>query len=216
MALNLIIGTIVQSNDSTILTISDATGLYDVTTNPNGWGTPNTALADIDGTTTDLQIQITYTDSSLNVTEYDPIDFYTLNLVPPSSIEDIVFTITCAELKVSGNAIGTEEDELPDGWYDIVYSISYNEAGGIGTSSSTTGYKLCIRKVRNTIYNYFLSVPYHNILAIKSKLYTPNLLDLSYPIYLVSLYEGINSNITEGNKNHILGELNELERLINI
>lgn len=216
MALNLIIGTIVQSNDSTILTISDATGLYDVTTNPNGWGTPNTDLSDIDGSTSDLQLLITYTDSSLVTTEYDPIDFYDLNLAAPTSVEDLVFNITCAELKVSGNAIGTEEDELPDGWYDIVYSISKNEVGGTGTSSSTTGYKLCVRKVRNTIYNYFLSVPYHNILAIKSKLYTPNLLDLSYPIYLVSLYEGINSNITEGNKNHILGELNELERLINI
>ena len=33
------------------LQISDATGEYDVTTNPTGWGAPNLALADVDSAT---------------------------------------------------------------------------------------------------------------------------------------------------------------------
>jgi hypothetical protein len=216
MALILIIDSIVQSNDGTTLTITDGTGLYDVTTNPNGWGTPNTALANIDGTTADLQLQINYTDSSLVQTVYDVIDYYTLNLAAPTTIADLVFSITSADLKVSGVAIGTATDKLPDGWYDIEYSISKDEVGGTGSFSSTISYKLCLGTVRNSIYTYYLSIPYHNILAIKSKLYTPNLLDLTYPVYLVSLFEGINANITESRKNHILEELNELERLITV
>jgi hypothetical protein len=103
---------------------------------------------------------------------------------------------------------------LPDGWYDITYTISKDEVGGTGSSSSTTTFKFMVGTIRNKIYSYFLSIPYHDILATKSKPYISNMQDLSYPVYLVSLFEGMNANITESRKNHILGELNELERLI--
>jgi hypothetical protein len=103
MGLQLSLSSVVQSNDATTLTLTDGTGLYNVTTNPGGWTTPNTAFADIDGSTSDLGIQIIRTDSAGTIVIYDNIDYFDLYLVAPTSIDDLVFTITCNELKVSGH-----------------------------------------------------------------------------------------------------------------
>ena len=159
MALGLEIGTVKQSNDNKTLVITDGTGDYDVGTNPTGWGTPNTTFANVDGTTSDLTLQITITTSGGVETVYQAVDFFDHNGEAPASTSDIVFTLTCADLLDDASVpLGIAEDEFPDGWYDLSYSITKDLAGGAGDSDTDTGIKLISGQVRNKIYIEFLVI----------------------------------------------------------
>jgi hypothetical protein len=213
MALQLVIGDIIQSNDAKTLTVYDDTGAYDAVNNTTGWGSPNTAFADIDGSTSNLSLQITVTTSDGTVTIYDAIDFYDLTLESPSDLTDLIFVLTPENLVADGVAMGTSTDTFVDGWYDFVYTIDKNEVGGTGSTYTTSKYKLISGIVRNSIYEHFLSVPFHSILAMPTKAYIGNSHELIFPLYLASLYEGMGAFLTESKKAEVLEQLSMLENL---
>ncbi len=111
MALTLALS-FVERNDNKVLTITD------VTTN---WGGANIAVANV--TTMTLAIDITTSDGTL--TSYDTIDVITLLGLDGSSVQaDLVIPITAALLTVSAVPIGTTDDVLPDGIWDVTYNVA--------------------------------------------------------------------------------------------
>ena len=116
MALELKLNVCFADNCS-ILNIKDATGAYDLTTNPTGWGFPNLALAGID------QAFISVTPPNGNVsTTYD-----ITTTVQSATIVDGLF-----DLYSYTNSSFTS-GSLVDG----MYIISYNVTGG-GESYTTS------------------------------------------------------------------------------
>ena len=116
-----------EQNDNTTLILTDDAGTYDAGSNPNGWGSPNFAPADIDGTTHNLTLDIDITVADGTTTSYDQIDLYDV-FGAFSDTGDLVFNITSALLLESGTAIGLATDELPDGLYDLTYIVDEGEA----------------------------------------------------------------------------------------
>ena len=116
MALELKLNVCFADNCS-ILNIKDATGAYDLTTNPTGWGFPNLALGDVD------QAFISVTPPNGNVsTTYD-----ITTTVQSATIVDGLF-----DLYSYTNSSFTS-GSLVDG----MYIISYNVTGG-GESYTTS------------------------------------------------------------------------------
>jgi hypothetical protein len=210
MALSLSLSTIQQSNDNTILRIVDNTGSYS-STNITGWGTPNTALSTINGSTNELTITVTITNSSNESVTYDPIDVYDYLGHAPSDTDDLVIYITPDLLLSSGTALGAEDDELPDGWYDIEYSLDV-----IATSANISSYEVQILVdgiVRNKIYDMLLTIPRTSYESTPYRIYTHNWNDLTYPLYVRSLFDAMVAYVTPARKNEILEMLNLVERL---
>jgi len=210
MALSLSLSTIQQSNDNTILRIVDNTGSYS-STNITGWGTPNTALSTIDGSTNELTITVTITNSSNESVTYDPIDVYDYLGHAPSDVDDLIIYITPNLLLSSGTALGAEDDELPDGWYDIEYSLDV-----ISTGANISTYEVQILVdgiVRNKIYDMLLNIPRRAYESTPYRIYTHNWRDLTYPLYVRSLFDAMVAYVTPARKNEILEMLNLVERL---
>lgn len=212
MALNLNISSVTQSNDNTILRIIDGTGTYS-SENIGGWESPNTALSTINGTTNSLTITITITNSSGIETVYQPIDVYTYLGHTPISTEELVVDITCDMLIESGGstAVGTNEDELPDGWYTIEYKAEVISTG-VSISSLST-YTFIRGAVRKKIYDLLIYIPRVSYESTPYRIYTNNWEQLTFPIYILSLYETMTAYITPARKNEILEMLNYIERL---
>lgn len=111
MALTLALS-FVERNDNKVLTITDVT---------TDWGGGNIDVGDV--TTMTLAIDITTSDGT--VTSYDIIDVVTLLSLGPGSVQaDLVIPITAALLTVSAVPLGTADDELPDGIWDVVYTVT--------------------------------------------------------------------------------------------
>lgn len=135
-----------EQGDNKLLTITDTTGTYVVVDNETGWGTPNIDVTDIVISTNvtpgkyHLLLTITLENSSGVSTVYDIIHLYDLNGGVFTTAADLVFEITTADLKVSGVASGTSDDELTDGLYTIDYRIVDNDdhtkTGGLTTTSN--------------------------------------------------------------------------------
>lgn len=212
MALNLNISSVTQSNDNTILRIIDGTGTYS-SENIGGWGAPNTALSTINGTTNSLTLTITITDSSGVETIYEPIDVYNYLGHTPSTIDDLVIDVTCDMLIESGGstAIGTDEDELPDGWYNIEYKAEIISTGVDIDSLNTQ--LLLDGVVRNKIYELLIYIPRTSYESNPNRIYTNNWEQLTFPIYVLSLFEAMLAYVTPARKNEILEMLNYIERL---
>lgn len=212
--LNLQIESILQSNDNRTIRLIDGTGVYSGD-NTAGWGTPNTALSDINGSTTTLSLQIKITTSDFVETIYEPIDLFTILGTTPTSTDDLVFDITADKLIATETAIplGTTDTEFPDGWYEFIYSCDHNLVGGTGTSSSTTTYKIVEGIVRNTIYDIIYTVPDINTIDPGNK-YANQWYEITYPIYLWSMFHGMIANPSMGRKYKILKTLRTLEQLI--
>ena len=145
MALDLSIS-FAEANDNKSITITDTTGTYQSPDNETGWGSPNIDVGDIviDSDETNgkyhLLLTITITDSTGTATEYDEINLRDHNGAAFSDATDLVFEINASHLLVTGTALGTNEDELPDGLYAIDYRIvdaDYNdETNGITTADN--------------------------------------------------------------------------------
>lgn len=120
-----------QSNDRKTIEITDTTGEYDAVSNTGGWGTPNpdpsTDVVAATATTVakyHVLLDITYTDSGGTETTYDTIDLYSEFTSEFAAGYGMVYTLTMAHFEESGVAVGTADDEFPDGIYDITYSIT--------------------------------------------------------------------------------------------
>src|SRR4030042_4649058 len=102
----------VERNDNKVLTITDTT---------SNWGIGgNIDVGDV--TTMTLAIDITISDGT--ITSYDTIDLIAfLGLTGASTQADLVIPITPVDLTVAGIPLGTADDVLPDGIWDITYLV---------------------------------------------------------------------------------------------
>lgn len=131
MALELKLNVCFADNCS-LLKISDATGAYNLTTNPTGWGFPNLALADVD-------------EATLSVTppngEYATI-FIATTTVQTATIVNGLFPLYNFSAFSSGSFV--------DGMYTITYEVKNN--GETYTTSinvfSTCKADCCIEKMK--------------------------------------------------------------------
>ena len=101
-----------ERNDNKLLTMTDTT---------SNWGSGgNAAVTDV----TVLTVDITITTSDGTETDYDTIDLYALNSGPFTLQSELVFEIDASLLLVDAVAMGTSDDELPDGLWNITYTIN--------------------------------------------------------------------------------------------
>lgn len=153
MALKLRISALEQ-NDNKALVLYDATGSYSAD-NVTGWGTPNTLLSSIDGTTTKtLAVTITVT-TPTETTVYNSINLYTTFkqtgswYVPSELVFNIVPNIL---INNAGVPMGAVDTLLPDGVYSISYTLD-------GEPTAQTQLVIFISgQVRTTTYGLFLDV----------------------------------------------------------
>lgn len=212
MAVSLNLDTIVQSNDNTMLRIIDDTGDYS-SSNVGGWGAPNTAVTTINGTTNALSVTVTITTSDGTETEYEPIDFRDYLGASPTTADDLVMYITSAMLIPSGDtsAIGDADDELPDGWYKIDYTL-YT----IATDAVIDTYEIQFVVdgiVRNKIYSMLIAIPTDIYTSTPNRVYVHDWTELTFPLYVLSIFEGMVAYVSNSRKNEILSTLNIIERL---
>ena len=211
MALNLQIDSVVQSNDNTVLRITDGTGLYNVTTNPGGWGSPNPAVSVIDGSTYHLYLDVVITTSDGTETTYDQIELYD-EFGSFTDVNDLVYDLDASMLISSGSALGTSTSVFPDGWYSITYS--FEDDGATYTNSTTTSLMVIDGVVRNLVYDKLRDIPYSTDWKIFNTDYK-EWYDILYPLYYNGLLEGMLSEVSSARKTEILAILATLERLLN-
>jgi hypothetical protein len=142
---------VTERNDNKLLTITDTSGEV-ATGTATGWGAPNPVYTTIvaSGGAHTLELEISITISNGTKTTYDVIDLYT-EFAPVggfAAITDLVFPLDCSMLKESGIAMGTSDDEFPDGIYEITYI--YDD--GLVTEDYTTYSELIHGKVKNATY----------------------------------------------------------------
>ena len=134
--------------DYTSLTLTDASGEYNVSTNPTGWGAPNLAIADVN------YAHLTIT--SPNDTEYD-IDIVTdlgVDIGGAATYADLTYYIPSSLLGESSGAL------LPDGVYSIEYRISDAAAWDDGGNDYTlTVTVMTYYEIQQDVYNRIKLVP---------------------------------------------------------
>ena len=118
-----------ERNDNLRITLTDTTGTYDAGSNATGWGAPNLAVTDITATggAQPLELSVKITTSDGTETTYDDIDLYT-EFGAPTLPSDLVFALDCSMFISEGTALGTDEDEFPDGVYEFTYMV---DQGGV-------------------------------------------------------------------------------------
>lgn len=101
---------ICQKSDCSIIEFTETTGIYNVTTNPTGWGTPN---------------------ASIGSYAYSKLEFF-------DSTNTLVKTFELYPDFPTTNTLFSKElvYDIPDGLYRIVYTV--RETKTTGTSYSTT------------------------------------------------------------------------------
>lgn len=214
MALNPTLSYPVQDNDAKTLILTDNTGDYDAVTNTDGWGNPNTDYADIDlAGTSALELDITITTSDGTETTYDTIDFYTYNGGSPDNYEDIEWIITCAELKVSGVAIGTTDDELPDGWWDVTYGVTKDLTGGAGDAASYDYNYIIDGHVRKLVYQQLAAMPNYWDHAAE-QLTTSEWLEILNPLKAYSYLKALTRDVYYFHYNYNASEQTEVLNIL--
>lgn len=154
--------TVSISNDNKLLTITDATGEVSSGT-ASGWeiGGPNPdyTLIGASGSSYTLELDIAITLSDGTETTYDTIDLFT-EFAPVggfASISDLVFELDCSKLLNDGVALGTSDDEFPDGIYNITYTYNKDLTDEVYKQS----YEVLYGVVKNKIYDALIALPYN-------------------------------------------------------
>lgn len=182
-----------ERNDNKLLTFTDTTV---------DWGSGgNINVVDV----TALTLDITITTSNGTSTTYDQIDLVDLfgdGVAPEFDTQaDMVFEIDASILMVNSVAMGTSDDELPDGLWDITYVVNTSA----GTFEDTI---LVDGRVRVAVYELLRALPtIYNCTECKSK----TILDA---IYAKALLDVIRSNAYIAKTEEILTILYTLERII--
>lgn len=183
----------VERNDNKLLTLTDATA---------DWGVGGN-IAVIDVTAATLDIIITTSDGT--ATTYDQIDLVTEfgdGIAPEFNTQaDMVFAIDASMLLLSGVAIGTSDDELPDGIWNITYDIN----SGTGTLVEDI---LINGVVTVNVYELLRALPTtYNCSECKSK----TILDT---IYCKALLDVMESDAYAAMTEELITQLYNLERFI--
>lgn len=175
-----------ERNDNKLLTLTDVTV----------FGAPNILVSGI----TALTLDITITTSDGTATTYDTIDLYTLYSGPFALQSELVYEISCASLLDNTIALGTTDDELPDGIWSITYTI--NAEPPLEEDILIDGV------VRTGVYELLRSIPtIYNCSECKSK----TVLDA---IYCYGCLNVLQSDAYIAKTEELLSLLYTLERLI--
>ena len=192
-----------ERNDNKVITVTDTTGVYNVGTNPTGWGAPNPAVTDIDGNTHTLELIVTVTTSDNTETTYDAIDLYN-EFGPFATTVDLVFDLNCSMLLVGSIALGTASDEFPDG----IYELEYIYDNGLGTEKSVTTSVVMEGIVRNATSNLLREIP--TIYTCKD-CSTKQVLDA---MFAKALLDSIRASAYVAQEEKLLRDLAVLERIV--
>ena len=194
---------VAESNNNKLISVTDDTGVYDALTNTGGWGAPNPAVADIDGATHTLGLSITITTSDGTETTYDTIDLYD-EFGPFADVTDLEFDLDCSMLISGTTALGTADDEFPDG----IYTFDYIYDEGLGSEVSTEVDVLIEGKVRNAIYELYRTIPtIYNCQDCKTK----QILDI---IFTRAYYKSMIISAYVARETELLNMLAVIERLV--
>ena len=158
-----------QSNDAKTLTVTDNAGTYHVVDNPTGWetgGATNPDPADIvvssDDSTADkyhLFFSATVTDKYNVTTVYEEIDLFAKNGGAFVDASDLTWDLDASDFIKSAVAMGTDEEKLKDGVYDVTYTLKNNVAPQAVVA--TLNEKIVIDgDVRIDVYNKLRLIPY--------------------------------------------------------
>ena len=124
----------------TSINLIDSTGIYNVVTNPGGWGAPNLALSGV----VSAELTVSLPNSSvvtIDIINDLGIDFST------ATTADLVYNLTSTMLYGTSGLI-------PDGLYTIEYNIT-SAGGAYGTSATIMTYYV----VQESIYNRIKLIP---------------------------------------------------------
>jgi hypothetical protein len=179
-----------ERNDNKVLTLTDVS---------TDWGTPA-----VGGITT-LTLDVVITTSDNVTTTYDQINLVTLGSLDGSSVQaDLVFELTSEDFKVSGVALGTNDDVLPDGIYNFTYTLDAT----LGTESILEEDVLMEGNVRNAVYEQLRTIP---TLYMCDECKSKNIMDAIFAYgYLNSIRAGGYVAKTE----ELISQLYVLERLL--
>lgn len=199
MALNLSF-TIVERGDNKLLTITDSTGVYDVSTNPTGWGTPNATIGSIDNASNKLTLTIVHTSADGTITSYADINTNTI-FGPFITNANLVFPITMAMLFVGAIPAGTADDEFPDGLYSIKYQYQSATFHTDYTVLIDGRVKVALYELLRTMYTRYECEGWHE----------KEILDI---IFAKGYYDSMIATAISGREDQVIGQLAVLERLI--
>lgn len=152
-----------QSNDAKSIVFTDSTGDYDAVDNTGGWGFPNEAYEDIVDSETasnyHLLLIATVTDKTGTSITYDAINLYDVaETTPFTETGDLTWTFNASDFVVGDNAMGTSEDELTDGIWDITYKLT--DASDSDSTVAILSQKILVDgSVRLVVYNKLREVP---------------------------------------------------------
>lgn len=194
---------VTERNDNKLLTVLDTTGIYDIVTNDDGWGAPNPVVTDIDGVNHTLELDITLTISNGTVTTYDSIDLFTL-FGPFTDVSDLSFALNCSMLQSDGTALGTSDDEFPDG----LYAITYTYDKGLGSVITVTNTILLDGRVANALYELLRTLPTDYECGQCNK---KEILDI---IFMKTYLDAIHASVYSARTTAILDQLGVLENLL--
>lgn len=183
-----------EQNDNKLLTFTDTSA---------NWGGVNIDVTDVTSATLDITITI----SDGTETTYDQIDLvaeFGDGGAPEFDDQDaMVFEIDCSLLQESGVAIGDDDDELPDGLWEITYTIN----GGTGATTLTETI-LVNGVIRAEVYELLRALPtYYNCDECKSK----TILDA---LYCYGMLNVMNSDAYVARTEELISLLYILERLV--
>lgn len=105
---------ICQTNACKYIEFSELTGIYNIDTNPNGWGTPNTLLS------TAILAELIIEQPGGVITTLDITDGMGSNGFPTVT-DGVIYYITSADLGLSST---TSLSTIPDGLYTITYKVT--------------------------------------------------------------------------------------------
>ena len=197
----------VESNDNKSLIISDTTGTEATTSWSQGTvGGVTISYSTIDGSTYGLELDIEITTSDGTVTAYDTIDLYDV-FGGFTTYNDMVFTIDSTLLKVNTIAIGDATDELPDGTWDITYTLV-----DVVTPANNVVYNNVV-----LIYGVVEKAVYEKLRAIISKYDNEEWLDdhlTREAMFAYSYLIAIEASAQVAKEEELLNSLSVLERLI--
>ena len=196
--------TVTERGDNKLLTVTDTTGVYNGVTNLTGWGAPNPAVTDVDATPDTLTLDIVFTGSDGSVTSYDTVELYT-EFGPFTTVADLVFPLDCTMLLDDGVAIGTADDEFPDGLYQITYSWRKGQGG---TETDTEATALIDGVVKNAIYELLRTIP------TKYECEDSHEGDILDIIFTKGYYDAMIATAVVGREDSVINQLLVLERLV--
>ena len=128
-----------------------------------------------------------------------------------ASTAELVFEISCAELLVNGVAIGTSDSLLPDGIYEVNYTLYNSSDISLNTYNTTL---VILGQIEIDIANDFADVP-HVWRQAELSLQSDEVLSLIRPLQKEAYYQAILAEPYQTRQTAILNIIDSLTALIN-